>query len=202
MSNISCPIPELKSIPSSPVAVPLPNSQSIQFRERFINQNSQGLSEVTLLLEGLRCAGCSRTVEQLLEKKEGVVQADLNYSTHQVKLVWDETNSSLEGIIQGIRQAGYDAQPQPLALPGLKREATSTRKQFPRLMLAVFGAMNLMWIAIAQYAGYFSGMEQRHEDLLNLASFVLATPVLFYSGSLFFQGAWRDLKLGVLGMDF
>ncbi|MGB0809257.1 MAG: heavy metal translocating P-type ATPase, partial [bacterium] len=49
---------------------------------------------------------------------------------------------------------------------------------------------------------YFSGMEQRHEDLLNLASFVLATPVLFYSGSLFFQGAWRDLKLGVLGMDF
>lgn len=202
MSNISCPIPELKSIPSSPVAVPLPNSQSIQFRERFINQNSQGLSEVTLLLEGLRCAGCSRTVEQLLEKKEGVVQADLNYSTHQVKLVWDETNSSLEGIIQAIRQAGYDAQPQPLALPGLKREATSTRKQFPRLMLAVFGAMNLMWIAIAQYAGYFSGMEQRHEDLLNLASFVLATPVLFYSGSLFFQGAWRDLKLGVLGMDF
>ncbi|MGB0707316.1 MAG: heavy metal translocating P-type ATPase [bacterium] len=202
MSTISCPIPELKSLPSSPVAVPLPNSQSIQFRERFINQNSQGLSEVTLLLEGLRCAGCSRTVEQLLEKKEGVVQADLNYSTHQVKLVWDETNSSLEGIIQAIRQAGYDAQPQPLALPGLKREATSTRKQFPRLMLAVFGAMNLMWIAIAQYAGYFSGMEQRHEDLLNLASFVLATPVLFYSGSLFFQGAWRDFKLGVLGMDF
>lgn len=202
MSTISCPIPELESLPSSPVAVPLPNSQSVQFRERFINQNSQGLSEVTLLLEGLRCAGCSRTVEQLLEKKEGVVQADLNYSTHQVKLVWDETNSSLEGIIQAIRQAGYDAQPQPLALPGLKREATSTRKQFPRLMLAVFGAMNLMWIAIAQYAGYFSGMEQRHEDLLNLASFVLATPVLFYSGSLFFQGAWRDFKLGVLGMDF
>ncbi|MGB0809107.1 MAG: cation transporter, partial [bacterium] len=97
----------------------------------------------------MRCAGCSRTVEQLLEKKEGVVQADLNYSTHQVKLVWDETNSSLEEIIQAIRQAGYDAQPQPLALPGLKREATSTRKQFPRLMLAVFGAMNLMWIAIA-----------------------------------------------------
>ena len=202
MSTISCPIPELKSLPSSPAAVPLPNSQSVQFRERFINQNSQGLSEVTLLLEGLRCAGCARTVEQLLEKKEGVVQADLNYSTHQVKLVWDETNSSLEEIIQAIRQAGYDAQPQPLALPGLKREATSTRKQFPRLMLAVFGAMNLMWIAIAQYAGYFSGMEQRHEDLLNLASFVLATPVLFYSGSLFFQGAWRDLKLGVLGMDF
>ena len=45
-------------------------------------------------------------------------------------------------------------------------------------------------------------IEQRHEDLLNLASFVLATPVLFYSGSLFFQGAWRDLKLGILGMDF
>ncbi len=69
MSTISCPIPELKANPSSPVAVPLPNSQSAQFREHFINQNSQGLSEVTLLLEGLRCAGCSRTVEQLLEKK-------------------------------------------------------------------------------------------------------------------------------------
>ncbi len=202
MSTISCPIPELKPKSGSPAAAPLPNSKSTYFREHFLCQNSKGQPQVTLLLGGLRCAGCARTVEQLLERTDGVVQADLNYSTHQVKLVWDESKNSLEEIIQSIRKTGYDAQPQPLVLPSLHQEETRTHQQFPRLMLAIFGAMNLMWIAIAQYAGYFSGMEQRHEDLLNLASFVLATPVLFYSGSLFFQGAWRDLKLGVLGMDF
>ena len=84
MSTISCPIPELKSKSGSPVAAPLPNSKSTYFREQFLRQNSKGQPQVTLLLGGLRCAGCARTVEQLLERTDGVVQADLNYSTHQV----------------------------------------------------------------------------------------------------------------------
>jgi len=52
--------------------------------------------------------------------------------------------------------------------------------------------MNIMWIAIAQYAGYFSGMEQRYRDLFNLAGFVLSTPVLFYSGTVFFKALGRQ----------
>ncbi len=202
MSALACPASGTGVLAPDAASVPLPDSRGENFRKHYLNQTPEGFSSITLLLEGLRCAGCAHTVEQVLLQQKGVVEADLNYSTHRTRLIWNEREISLEEIIQEIRRAGYNALPQPLVLPGLQREEQRTRERFPRLMVALFGAMNLMWIAIAQYAGYFSGMEQRHEDLLNLASFILATPVLFYSGWLFFKGAWRDLKLGTLGMDF
>jgi len=61
--------------------------------------------------------------------------------------------------------------------------------------------MNIMWIAIAQYAGYFTGMERRFKDILNVAEFILATPVLFYSGWIFFRGAYYGFKNKLINMD-
>ena len=202
MEATACPAPGLRSGAAASSRPTLPDFTTEAFRRNYLEPRPDGKASVSLLLEGIRCAGCSHTVEKVLQSHPGVLEADLNYSTHRTKLVWDEAQTGLDRIIDAIQSAGYDARPQPLVLPGLDQEETQTRERFPQLMLAIFGAMNLMWIAIAQYAGYFTGMEQRHEDLLNLASFALATPVLFYSGVPFFRGAWRDLKLGSLGMDF
>jgi len=58
-----------------------------------------------------------------------------------------------------------------------------------------------MWIAIAHYAGYFSGMQQSFKDILNVAEFILATPVLFYSGWVFFRGAYFGYKNKIVNMD-
>ncbi len=202
MEATACPAPGLLNAAARSSLPNLPDFTTEAFRRNYLEPRADGKASVSLLLDGIRCAGCSHTVEKVLQSHPGVLEAELNYSTHRTKLVWDEDQTRLDHIIEAVRDAGYDARPQPLVVPGLDQEEVQTRERFPRLMLAIFGAMNLMWIAIAQYAGYFSGMEQRHEDLLNLASFALATPVLFYSGLPFFQGAWRDLKLGALGMDF
>ena len=61
--------------------------------------------------------------------------------------------------------------------------------------------MNIMWLAVAHYAGYFSGMQQSFKDILNVAEFILATPVLFYSGWIFFRGAYYGYKNNIVNMD-
>lgn len=62
--------------------------------------------------------------------------------------------------------------------------------------------MNVMWIAIAQYAGYFTGMQSNIKNILNFAEFVLATPTLFYTGSVYFKGAYYGIKHRYITMDF
>jgi len=61
--------------------------------------------------------------------------------------------------------------------------------------------MNIMWIAVAQYAGYFSGISQEIKTTLNIAEGILATPVLFYSGWIFFRGAYYGMKNKSVNMD-
>ena len=62
--------------------------------------------------------------------------------------------------------------------------------------------MNIMWIAVAQYDGYFNGMRADIKSILNFAEFILATPALFYTGGVFFKGSYYALKNHVCKYGF
>lgn len=179
----------------------LPDFESAAFRERYVAERADGLFETRLLIKGLRCAGCVHTSESILRKIPGVVEAEVNYSNHRARFVWNPKQASLKSALESLQESGFEGLPQALVdlnQPQQKDEAES----YKRLVVAIFCSMNIMWIAIAQYAGYFSGMEQRYRDLFNLAGFVLSTPVLFYSGTVFLQGAWQAIRQHSLTMDF
>lgn len=69
------------------------------------------------------------------------------------------------------------------------------------MVVGIFCVMNIMWIAVAQYAGYFSGISNEMRNILNFAGFALSTPVLFFSGIIFWRGAWAALKFRTPNMD-
>ena len=103
-------------------------------------------------------------------------------------------------IIDKIRAIGYDAMPYDA---GLQEESANRlrRQNYTKMIVGVFATMNIMWIAVALYAGYFSGIEEGHKDILHLAEFILASITLFYSGSIFYKGAFTAAKHGFVTMD-
>lgn len=174
--------------------------ESEAFRQRFIH-TEQGLSQITFLIKGIHCAACVWLNENLLKKLPGVDEVRIHYTSHLAQIRWDESQTPIQTLIEKIRSIGYDAIPYDPLSPQSEVERTD-RQANTRLITAVFCSMNIMWIAVAQYAGYFTGMEQRFLDLFNLVGFVLASPVLFYSGMPFLRGALAGLRNRVLGMDF
>ncbi len=170
------------------------------FVKKYVRVSSDGFSEISLIIEGIHCSACVWLNEKILHKTPGVLEATINYTNNKAKVVWDSNTVKLSEIIKTIRSIGYDAFPYD---PKLQEErAVKTRREYySRILTAIFGMMNIMWIAIAQYAGYFDGIEQKHKDILNVAEFVLATPVLFYSGWVFFRGAYYGYKNRTVNMD-
>ncbi len=170
------------------------------FRNKYIKTTEEGLNEIYLIIEGIHCSACVWLNEKVLHKLDGVIEATINYTNNKARVVWDPDEVKLSKIIETIRSIGYNAYPYD---PKLQEErAVKTRKEYySRILVAVFGSMNIMWIAIAHYAGYFGGMEQRFKDILNVAEFILATPVLFYSGWIFFKGAYYGYKNKIVNMD-
>ena len=170
------------------------------FKNKYIKEHEDGLYEINLIIEGIHCSACVWLNEKVLHRTPGVIEATINYTNNKAKVVWDPDEIALSKIIETIRSIGYNAYPYDPALQ--EERANKTKKEYySRILVAVFGSMNIMWIAIAQYAGYFSGMEQRFKDILNVAEFILATPVLFYSGWVFFRGAYFGYKNKIVNMD-
>ncbi len=171
------------------------------FKKRYIKKRDDGLNEINLIIEGIHCAACVWLNEKVLHKTPGVIEASINYSNNKAKVVWDEDEIKLSKIIETIRNIGYNAYPYDPALQE-ERALKARRDYYMRILVAVFATMNIMWIAIAQYVGFFTGMRRDIKDILNFAEFVLATPTLFYSGWPFFKGAYYGLKNRFINMDF
>ncbi|MEO5348615.1 MAG: heavy metal translocating P-type ATPase [Magnetococcus sp. YQC-3] len=169
------------------------------YQERLVQTVGES-REVSLILDGIHCAACVWLNEQVLRKQAGVEHVWINFATHRARVRWDPRRIPLSAIIGTIRRIGYQAEP----YDPTQREAQSARQDralLTRLGVAAFGAANVMFIAIALYAGYFQGMEAETKQFFHWVSLLLATPVLLFSGSIFVRGAWRGLRMGRLTMD-
>ena len=176
------------------------NFNAAAFYDKFVKVNSDGFSEVSLIIEGIHCSACVWLNEKALHKMEGIIEASINFTNNKATIVWADHIVKLSSIIDMIRAIGYNAYPYDASLQ--EAHANAERKDYYlRMAVAIFSSMNIMWIAVAQYAGYFTGITQEIKTILNIAEGILATPVLFYSGWIFFRGAYFGLKNRTVGMD-
>lgn len=176
------------------------NFNSSFFYDKFVKVNSDAFSEVSLIIEGIHCSACVWLNEKALHKLDGVIEVNINFTNNKATITWIDEVLKLSEIIDMIRAIGYnafayDASTQELYINKQRKE------YYLKMAVAIFSSMNIMWIAVAQYAGYFSGMTEDIKTILNIAEGILATPVLFYSGWVFFRGAYFGLKTKIINMD-
>ena len=173
---------------------------SSSFYDKYVDKTSDGFCKISLIIEGIHCSACVWLNEKILHKMDGIIEVNINFTNNKATIVWADNIVKLSKIIDAIRSIGYNA----FAYDSLAQEnyANKERKSYYlKMAVAIFASMNIMWIAVAQYAGYFSGITQDIKTILNIAEGILATPVLFYSGWVFFRGAYFGLKNRVVNMD-
>lgn len=168
--------------------------------QKYIKEIDDHTNEVSLIIEDIHCVACVWLNQKVLLRKDGIISADINYTNNKAKITYNKDKITLSDIIEVIRSIGYNAQLyDPQTLENIN--AKERKNYYIKMIVGVFCTMNIMWIAIAQYLGYFYGMEQNIKDILNLASFLLATPTLFFSGSIFFKSGYYGLKNKIINMD-
>jgi len=170
------------------------------FKKKYVKIRDDGFYEISLIMEGIHCSACVWLNEKVLHQTDGIIEASINYTNNKAKVVWDPDVITLSKIIETIRSIGYNAYPYDPSLQ--ESRAVQKRKEYyARILVAVFATMNIMWIAIAQYVGFFTGMRADIKNVLNIAEFVLATPTLFYSGWIYYRGAYYGIKNRFVNMD-
>lgn len=175
-------------------------SQENKNYDEFVGKTKEGLSEIYLMIHGIECAACVWLNEKVLIKQKGILELDINHITHKARIVFDENTITLKQILNLIQSIGYRASAYDPTR--VQQKADSIKREFySKLVVGIACVMNIMWVAVAKYAGFFSGMQSDMKDILNFAEFILCAPVLFYTGSSFYKSAFFAAKNRSLNMD-
>ena len=170
------------------------------FEKRYIKINEDGYKKIDLIIEGIHCAACVWLNEKVLYDTDGIVNASINFTNNKAVIIWDQSVLSLSQIITKIRHIGYNAYPYDKTEN--EKKATKEKKEyFIKMMVAVFGSLNIMMIGVAKYTGFFTGIDEEILNAIHISEFILATLVLFYPGMVFFKGAYFGLKNKIINMD-
>lgn len=159
-----------------------------------------GLVASSCSIRGLHCGACAWLIERSAALVPGWHSARVRMSDHSVELTYDPQRTRLSDLARWLAKLGYRIGP----LVGNARyeaAAAENRRLLVRIAVAAFCSMNAMWIAVALYAGHFSGIAVGHANLFRLVGSALGVVSVFGPGSLFLRGAWASLRTRTPHMD-
>jgi Cu2+-exporting ATPase len=159
-----------------------------------------GGREITVLTDGMRCAACAWLIDRALAREAGVLDVGANAVTGRVRVAWNPQATLLSAVLARLASLGY----KPYLAGGDAQEQErrrERRRSLLRLGIASLGAMQAMMFGEALYLDTEGSMPVATRDFLRWITFLVSTPVVFYAGWPFLEGAWRELRLRRLGMD-
>ena len=142
---------------------------------------------------GMTCASCVGRVERALKKVPGVSEATVNLATEMARITPDVSTTDAAAdlparVSRAVRDAGYE--PRPVSDSSVEAEKPSwlgVDRDFWPVLMGLMLSAPLVLPMVGDLAG-------KHWMLPAWLQFVLATPVQFGLGWLFYKSAWHALK--------
>lgn len=150
------------------------------------------MKKTKISVGGMHCASCALNIEKTLKKTKGVKEAFVNFSIARAIIEFDEASVDEENLIDKIKKAGYTA--------AVYEEKADSEKQARAEELSYFKKMSLISFVFALPVFVIS-MFMIPVPNAPYILWALSTPVQFYVGKYFYQGAWSALKNRNANMD-
>ena len=166
----------------------------------YVRERDDGSRSVTCVVEGVHCAGCVQRIEGALEPLDGVIRARVNAATRRMSLSWDPLKTELAPLLERVDQLGYRT------VPCDATQAAASNRRYSRgllqaLAVAAFGAMNVMVISVAVWAGLAEDMGPSTRGFLHWIAAIVAVPTVVVAGYPFFRSAATAIRSRATNMD-
>jgi len=158
------------------------------------------MSEIRLSIIGMSCAGCVASVEDALNKVNGVDKASVNFANHTANIVG---NASVESLIKSVVDAGYDAT--ELTSSDANQVLEKERQDFiyyqQLLRKSLVAALIGIPLFVASLLGILPAIEGITNQLFWLAVGLATLFIMYYSGAHFYIGAIKSFSNHSANMD-
>jgi len=156
-----------------------------------------GMANIKIGIENLRCASCVKFIEDELKSTQGVLNATVNIATQEATVDYLPQKTTLADLNKAIETWGYKPRAATSDAPVDKQEEAHAR-EYSKLMnkfwFATAISVPVMATAYYQFIPFLRDMSMDSLRLLWGVTALLTLPVMFWSGSDFFTGAWAAFK--------
>ena len=148
--------------------------------------------KVRFQIEGMTCQACASRIEKVLNKKDFVESAGVNFASEEAQVVFDDSQTSAADIAKIIEKTGYGAKEKTEdALPPPEETAHVSWR---------------LWLLLAINIPFLIGMAGmmigRHDWMIPpLWQFALASVVQLWLAVPFYKSAWASIRGGLANMD-
>ncbi|HET6444256.1 MAG TPA: heavy metal translocating P-type ATPase [candidate division Zixibacteria bacterium] len=160
-------------------------------------------AHLELPLLGMTCANCANTIEQRLNKTDGVLEASVNFASEKASVTYTPGAVTRAELVAAVRQAGYDvvevAGDEELEDAEAAARKGEIRHQQKRFIVGLIFSTPLFLLSMARDLGLLGGWGD--EVWVNWLFMALATPVQFYVGWDYYVGAVKSLRNRSANMD-
>ena len=148
--------------------------------------------KVRFQIEGMTCQACASRIEKVLNKKDFVESAGVNFASEEAQVTFDDSKTSAADIAKIIEKTGYGAK-------------EKTEDALPQPEEAAHVSWRL-WLLLAINIPFLIGMAGmmigRHDWMIPpVWQFVLASVVQLWLAVPFYKSAWASIKGGLANMD-
>ena len=144
----------------------------------------------------MSCAACASSSQNILLQQDGVLSASVNYANGMAIVEYNAEVTNLDKLKQALQEVGYDL---------LLSDANETHDKLEALHKAELKNLTVKTIVAILFSIPVVVVAMTpslmHMPYANLIMWILATPVVFYSGSRFFVGAYKQAKHRMANMD-
>ncbi|GAB3799587.1 heavy metal translocating P-type ATPase metal-binding domain-containing protein [Spirosoma humi] len=173
-----------------------------EVRHQLVEFTNDTITIVTFYIPTIHCSSCLWLLEHLYRLNPAIRQSRVDFLKKQVHLTFATTELSLRELAELLTSLGYE--PLISLSDVVHQQQTPTyRPLLYRLAVAGFCAGNIMLFSFPEYLGLDEPSFRHWFGIINL---LLATPVVFYSGSGYFESVWRslrqDVRRGFVNIDF
>jgi P-type Cu2+ transporter len=145
-------------------------------------------------LTGMSCVSCAGSIESILNSKQGVIAATVNFPANSVLVEFVPTIIQAKDMKIAVQGIGYDMIIDDTE--GAKEELENRRqKSFSQLRKRTLSAIVLSAPLV------IIGMFFAHLPYVNFLLWALSTPVVIWLGSPFFINAWKQGRHRSANMD-
>ena len=147
--------------------------------------------KIRFQIEGMTCQACASRIEKVLNKKDFIESAGVNFASEEAQVTFDDSKTSIADIIAIIQKTGYGAQEKTEELPQAAPEAHIGWRLWLLFAISIPFLIGMAGMLVGRYDWTIPPYVQ----------FALASIVQLWLAVPFYKSAWASIKGGLANMD-
>lgn len=172
-----------------------------EIHSKIISFQEGSTSVVSLFIPIIHCSSCIWLLENLARLHSGIIKSEVNFIKKEVTITFNTDKITLRGVAELLTSLHYEPQI-TLESVGKKKNNADSKKLLYKLGIAGFAFGNSMMFSFPEYIPGSETIDFSYKSFFGFLNLLLSLPVFFYSGSDYLITAYKNIRKGIISIDF